>query len=299
MNKKQIVVVGICIILGVGIWFPLQHIYKREELDSFSIYISQNEDFITLGLAGEGTESNPFILEDLSISDSISGIRITNVTKHCIIRNCDIMVEGIGIQILGVTDGGVTITNNRIRKGMDGIVLQDTEDVVVQNNFLENNEDMGVKLVTSNQNIIRNNTCTRSQYGIFLIESSNNTIYDNIIKENEKYGISINNGILFYSETNLIYENHFLSNYNGTSWKSQAFDEGKSNKWYNPSTLKGNYWSNLDSDEYEVDGYADATDPYPLKEEIRKVSSERTLILVAFFVMLAFIKLKRLRTKNN
>ena len=59
-------------------------------------------------------------------------------------------------------------------------------------------------------------------------------------------------------------------------------------------TIKGNYWSNLDSDEYEVDGYADFADPYPLKKEIRKVSGERAFILVVFCVMLAVFKLQRI-----
>ena len=153
-------------------------------------------------------------------------------------------------------------------------------------------------MVSSKQNTIFNNTCNKNRYGINLIGSSNNLVYSNIIQENDEYGVSIDNGLSLYSEDNLIYGNHFISNYDDSRWKSQAYDEGNNNKWYNPATLKGNYWSDFSSGKYAIDGYADAKDPYPLKEEIREVSGEGLLFIIMPFLAFTAFRLKRFRKET-
>ena len=61
MFKKQIIIIFIIIVLGSGLWVTVYEVQKHWELESFSISITQDEDFLSLGLEGEGTETNPFV----------------------------------------------------------------------------------------------------------------------------------------------------------------------------------------------------------------------------------------------
>ena len=53
------------------------------------ISITSDEDFITLGFAGNGTAEDPYIIEGYNITTSTGcGIFITETTKFFIISNC-------------------------------------------------------------------------------------------------------------------------------------------------------------------------------------------------------------------
>lgn len=97
--------------------------------------------------------------------------------------------------------------------------------------------------------------------------------------------------MLVYSEDNYIYTNHFINNYEENERKSQAFDEGMNNIWYNPVTNRGNYWSDYKNGEYEIDGYADVTDPYP-QMVVSEAKNEGLLFLLPLVVMSIFNKRK-------
>jgi hypothetical protein len=107
--------------------------------------------------------------------------------------------------------------------------------------------------------------------------------------------MKIDNGFFLYSESNEIYENYFY--YNNEGKKSQAFDKGKENKWYNPSTCVGNYWSNWDENDgvYEIDGQAENVDPYPILTETEKVKGENILLLFVTLLTLVYIRKKYIK----
>ncbi len=115
-------------------------------------------------------------------------------------------------------------------------------------------------------------------------------------KKKKNMAVSIDNGMV-YSENNHIYGNHFIDNYEDNWRKAQAYDEGHDNLWYNQQTNTGNYWSDCSEKEYIIDGYADATDPYPI-EETEQVTGEGLVFLIIPFLILAIIRRKRLKRKK-
>ena len=77
--------------------------------------------------------------------------------------------------------------------------------------------------------------------------------------------------------------------------KSQAFDEGDENLWYNPTTLEGNFWSDHENGNYEIDGSSNSFDKYPLSD---KIDEEYTVIANFLFVpsiLISFLFLLVLR----
>ncbi len=98
-----------------------------------------------------------------------------------------------------------------------------------------------------------------NNYGIRLFPSDFCVITYNLLQENEEYGV-----YLFpSSDDNFIHHNTFVDNNLGDA--SQASDSGKKNKWYDPETKEGNYWSDLGNEcTYKIDGDAHSKDLYPL-----------------------------------
>jgi|GEM_PF-1383821 len=139
------------------------------------IYIDGNEDFASQasseGWAGDGTEGNPYVIENYDINaSSADGIYIYNTDVYFIIRNCTIH------------DGKsnnhdciyfYSVTNGRI------------------DNLTSYNNSYGIELWYSSNNIITNCTVYNNfWYGIYLYSSSNNnTISNCIVYNNNDYGI--------------------------------------------------------------------------------------------------------------
>ncbi|MBD3349917.1 MAG: hypothetical protein GF364_00345, partial [Candidatus Lokiarchaeota archaeon] len=101
---------------------------------------------------------------------------------------------------------------------------------------------LGLTLVGSlGNNITKNyfgNNTGNGEYsgnGMLLRNADTNTFMWNTFEENEHYGLDIDSS----SDNNLIYNNQFLNNGDGS--QAEAMDNG-TNKWYTGNV--GNYWSN-------------------------------------------------------
>lgn len=155
------------------------------------IIITSDTDFASLGFPGDGTESNPYIIEGLYIANaSMFLIVIQDTTAYFIIRNnflCGISGEFTGIYLVNVVYG--TIENNHIYNCSDGIFINESEDNVVFNNEIYSNSENGIFLQASNYIDISANTIRfNGANGIFLFNSDDNTISDNIIYGNGDTG---------------------------------------------------------------------------------------------------------------
>jgi len=292
MHWKKIAIISIFIVVGAGLWVTMFEVQKHWNPNSFLITITCDEDFLSLGLEGEGTESKPFLIKNEVIQTDKSGIKITNTTKFCLIQYCSIISGGIAILILKAAPSTIQIIDNEVSTNLRGIEVKETNLVEISNNQCEKNHEVGIELISSDYSIIQNNTCTQNGVGIRLTSSSNNLITDNLLRENEEYGISIENSMLVYSENNFIYNNHFIDNYEDKRSKSQAFDEGLTNYWYNQVTNIGNYYSDFTAGEYEIDGYADSVDPYPQTEFPEEVKGEGFLVLTLSLILLSLRRMK-------
>ncbi|NPD88978.1 MAG: hypothetical protein HGN29_09640 [Asgard group archaeon] len=289
------------------------------------IDITYDAGFSFYGFPGSGTEADPYIIEGYNITTTTTelprlAISITDTTKHFVIRNCYVNTNatywgwgGRGIRILYTAYGTVSILNNHITGNSDGIFLSGCAGSIVSNNFCLGNSN-AIELTSCPQSIVNNNTCNFNGEGIEFSECSDTVVFDNTCENNYGPGIELygemENCLVYdnhikgstrfaitiqiQSSKNFIFRNTFIDNNIGGT--SQAEDNGKRNKWYNPETEEGNYWSDLGEEcKYSIDGYSNSKDLYPLNRAETcsnpKVGSTLAIVLpiLAGAAILAFI----------
>ena len=150
---------------------------------------------------GNGTESNPYVIEDVTFlpTAATSGLTIQHSRKYFTVRNCtfkDIAQLGIaGLKLNNVTNG--QIVDNRAYNNAIGIHLYDCHDNIIMGNTVYNNTQYGIYV--QGEPVIRgcyNNTISgnfannNTQHGIALIYSCDyNNITGNIANDNGASGI--------------------------------------------------------------------------------------------------------------
>ncbi|MEW6069373.1 MAG: NosD domain-containing protein [Candidatus Thermoplasmatota archaeon] len=200
------------------------------------IYIEGNANFTWANgvRSGNGTQSNPYIIENWDINASgasedlrAGGIHIGNTSVYFIIRNCIVHNSNqYGIYFCNITHGAInntTLYNNGV-----GIML-----------YYSSTDDISLCNIYSNY------------YGIELSHSSNNTISTCHI-HNNYLGF-----LLLFSNGNSIYHNNFLNNTNS------AYDYYL-NIWDNGYPSGGNYWSDYTG----VDNYSGPNQDQPSRDGI-------------------------------
>ena len=163
------------------------------------------------------------------------GIYISGTTKYFFIRNCYVDAEEYGIYIYNVADGTETVINNTCNNNnIHGIKIEFSGSSTVANNTCSNN-GYGIALAFSGSTTVANNTCSNNYRGIYFYYSDFCAVTYNLLQGNEGYGVYLGD----YSDNNLILHNTFVDNY--LVGKSQAYNSGKSNKWYDSEAKEGNY----------------------------------------------------------
>jgi parallel beta-helix repeat protein len=180
------------------------------------IYIMENEDLIPEnGISkGNGTQSNPFIIEGWEIDASNShGIEIIRTDLYLIVRNNYIHSGNSsynGVRLSSVSN--CIIANNKMTNNYDGIYLTSSHNNFitgnilianiqtgiyldgsrhneVQNNEVSQNDWKGIYLKYSRFNRLLNNNVNRSSSGIHLVSSDNNDLIENNVTKIDHYGI--------------------------------------------------------------------------------------------------------------
>ena len=285
------------------------------------IHINGNADLaaqaVNEGWAGNGTEADPYIIENYEIdaNGGAYGIWVVNVDLYFVIRNCTVFNAtdsatypyGSGIALASTSNG--TITSNNVTGNYIGIGIDASSENIVSHNEIVGNEAIGVGILTGNNNTITGNNVGNTTagigialmyatntsvtentvfgnayYGIYVEESSYNNLVSNSISGNAGYGIYIASTGTYTT----IYNNSFNQNngaVRGTSdGKSQGYDDGANNLWYDDVGMKGNYWSNWNGSDwgtpnaYPIDGSAGAHDMYPLGTPVTEISLPAVLL---------------------
>ena len=274
-NKYIAIGLGLVIIIistSIGTFFA---IFSNSNLHP-PIIIESDDDFLIYDFTGNGTQDNPYLIENFRIGatgTSSVGIYVTNTNLFFIVKNCLIYTDYIGIQLEDVAvgtawiinntcisksgDGGgiglgtttnCSIINNICSNFMQGIHLNYASHCLIKSNIIENNNYQGINIRYSSYNVIINNTVkTCPQHGIALVGNANsNKIYNNILIDNAQ------------SETYNV-DGRLTGTIN-----SQAFDEGSNNYWYDDVNKQGNWWSDYQEiGNYSIDGPAGTFDIYP------------------------------------
>ena len=179
--------------------------------------ITKNSQFSLHGFSGNGTIEDPYIIENLSISNNTSDlIVIESTTVYFIIRNCFL---------------------NSINNSFNGISLENVSNGLLVNNTIINAYS-GIYLISSTYNTIVNNTVRDCSYsGLFLNDSARNLFIKNKIIDNYQ-------GITFrsFSKLNSIDKNIILSGSIGIHFKTSCSNNNITNNIISFNADKGIYF---------------------------------------------------------
>lgn len=216
------------------------NLHKKSLTPHIPIIVNGDSDFHDYDFPGNGSPDSPYLIEGYSIIDSASadGIVVENTTKHFIVRNCYIEVNGDGLRVKNISNGTAVIADNQFRGcDSDAIVVVYADFTIVANNTgLEDHTGLRISYcdgVYANNNTfvggspveyicasgiyasycdyitLINNSIDDFNRGIFTRDTSNSIIAKNTILSSKEYG-----GIYLFqnSDNNLIINNTVLNN---------------------------------------------------------------------------------------
>jgi parallel beta-helix repeat protein len=240
------------------------------------IIISSDADFELQGWPGYGTETDPFVISGLNISDASTCIRVTETTAYFVIEDClfsgfepdactgiflSDLDNGIvrnnnlvscGIQLVRTQD--TVVSNNQIdSRYTDGIIQQQCSDSQIRANVIDYSESDGIRTESSTNCIFTGNVISHCVRGIAVVNEQFSVFTFNCIRYTSSYGIEIASG-----SYNIIYANLLYTEYH-------AIDNGQSNLWDDSQSI-GNWWQYRETGiPITVVGTAGSIDRYPLE----------------------------------
>jgi parallel beta-helix repeat protein len=266
------------------------------------IVISSDADFSDQGWAGNGSESDPFIIENLRIRAMYTSIAIVNTTRHFEIRRCF-------FTRLQPTSGGPAVTFRNVTNGcVTGCIIIDTDyaavirdsrDCLITDNEIYNLRFDGIELYRVQETLIANNTIHQIiGSGAAVFEAANFTIGDNrfydchrglyltevqscVILRNTIWrntvgaylamgdGIVTNNSVYGNTEIGIQVDtssasNMIYSNHIGWNTIYNAEDNSNSTSW-DDGLGSGNSWSDFNgTGQYPISGGSISFDRWPM-----------------------------------
>lgn len=94
-----------------------------------------------------------------------------------------------GIRV--VDSRNVELTDSSTNAGSFGVVLEDTENSLIDSVVSNHNDILGIRLDTSSDNVVAGSTVEGNDGGIGLDASMNNQLMDNLVEDNEERGIAL------------------------------------------------------------------------------------------------------------
>ena len=219
---------------------------------SGKIHIDGNSGWIAFkndgNCTGEGTYSNPYIIEDLVIDNG--SIYIENSDVYFKIENCTLKYLGeFGVGIYLSRANNSLIIRNNCSGNYIGITSWDCSNNTISGNIVNNNA-YGI-ISWGGNNIILGNTANNNRWGIYLYDCDNYTISGNNANDNIQRGIQLES-----SDNNAISGNTANNNWFGIILLDSSNDTilgntANNNTYYgialsssNSSTILGNTANN-------------------------------------------------------
>ncbi|TET09410.1 MAG: hypothetical protein E3J86_08300 [Candidatus Thorarchaeota archaeon] len=230
---------------------------------SAPINISGNSELASVAASGIGTRSDPYIIENLSITSSGTSISVRNTNAYFIIYNC-ILESGHSqpaIQFDNVENGQIILTG--ISKGLttstSGIQISNSQDISVSNTSIYGSWN-GIHLYRVSNSTITNSKLFSNYRGLLFESSSYCQVVNNSIFSNSNNGLEI-----WGSSHNItVYGNSIGWNGQPTwEFESNAVDDGDDNH-FDDGVSVGNTWSDFNgTTPYSIVGSGGAIDSYP------------------------------------
>ena len=213
MKRKYLIslIAGLLIIIAISVSVPVYfHVLKVKgtKLKQYSpILIWDDSDFVDYEFPGDGSQSNPYRIENYNITTRVTtGIFIFATSKYFVIKNCLISATHIGINIENVAKSTATIENCTVIGQFYGISVKNSANVTIRDNTLKDNY-LGIYTSFSNETLILENKCVQNTiYGMRISESDNCSVENNYVKQN-RYGI-----YMFESSFCMVKKNFCLNN---------------------------------------------------------------------------------------
>ncbi|MBD3157534.1 MAG: hypothetical protein GF309_01985 [Candidatus Lokiarchaeota archaeon] len=174
--------------------------FSGSQIEHDPIVITSNADFETQGWPGNGSPSNPYMIENLEIPATETCINISNTDVHFEIRNCILSPPSLtyakGILLENV--GNATVSDCFIEKRGWGTMLDNCENCTLRSNFARDMYVFGFSLHSSTNCTVENNTAEGPiAYG-FVVYASEGCV----IRNNTAFGMDVMAGFEIQSSTN-------------------------------------------------------------------------------------------------
>jgi parallel beta-helix repeat protein len=262
------------------------------------IAINGDADFSATALAegwsGDGSQQDPYIIENFDISSSFdpeSSINITDTRVYYIVQGCRITgpaaTPSYGIYLENSTNGRIInnlvtnfanglyviagssnliVSGNNISYNSDGIYWEDSGNLTITQNHCSSNFFKGIYILNSDDGTISGNNCSgNGNHGIQLHFSINHTLTDNICNENTWTGLRLENALDNTLENNTSNENEIgiltagsLDNFiQWNIFENNTLLNGASDGL--PSIWDYNYWSDYTGSDADSDGIGDTS----------------------------------------
>ena len=305
--------ISIIVLLYTQLSFSAFIDINMKKLVQDPIIIGSDFEFETYGFPGEGTEEDPYIIENFHIESSgyfSKSIYIHDITAHFIIRNCYIEHGHFGIFIREIEWHTSKIINNTCVGTSDesiGIVVSDFNGGIITENTCINS-GQGIRTIYANFITITGNKISNCVYqGINIHHSHFNNITYNLITNCTDFGVALVGSITY---SILVHHNDFIDNAQKERYDidgelfgnitSQAFDNGVLNVWYEEESKTGNYWSTYSGKgNYSIDGSSESFDLYPVKKEINRSSFQFAVTLITLLSLISVSVLLRRKFWKN
>ena len=242
MKKSNwfVIVLFVISLVSAGLASP-SHYYFHNPVDNIQsiilsdlthhdpIVINRASDFIDQGFPGNGSESNPYLIEDLNITEGQNGIFVSDTRVHFVIRGCHIagydsvefdnvtngrvekcvLVQGWGVRL--TSSPNCVVSQCNISSVTDGMRITSSANLTISGNSISSFSQFGIVASSIPNSIIDDNsvsTTGQQNHEAILISSSRNlTFRGNKIFDNPAIGVELSN-----SGDSYFLENIFDSN---------------------------------------------------------------------------------------
>jgi len=250
--------------------------------DGIFLYVSSNNNCLSSNTCSDSyagidlySSHNNTLINNKCVNNE-EGIFFEDSNSNDLIGNNCSFNEDIGIYLCTSNDNN-SLSNNICSNNQYGIELVSSMDNRLCNNTCISNDEAAIDLWYSDNNTLSDNNFSSSRNdGMLLVESSDNNITWNQLCYNGGYGVHVMSS---ECSSNIIWNNTIVDNNGASSTYDpshmQAYDDGTAN-WWNSTDGYGNYWSDWNSPDddmdgivdfpYEIGGSAGAKDWYPLTE---------------------------------
>lgn len=191
-----------------------------------SIIIKGDIDFLQkaqmYNWKGNGTNSDPFIIEDLLFRFNEFGFAVYDSQIPFVLRNCTFLGNTVNTShcaILLFNVINAMFINNSLLNIGDGFEIIYSSQLTIEHNLVNNSKLSSIWFTSVHNSSINHNLVTFSRAsGIYLVDSYNNSISANTVRNSSSNGLWIHN-----SSNSIISNNIFNSNgYNGLCIEAES-----------------------------------------------------------------------------